>query len=125
MLCLLFSGAPDPPQDVKLVPFQVPNAKTVSVNVSWTPGYNGGFRQEFLILYRKTRTDGDFTEESVGNPPSNIHTVQKLSPNTDYEFKVEATNERGKGPSSTLAQVQTKGNENFYLNSLSLVARYI
>ena len=92
------------------------------MNVSWTPGYNGGFRQEFLILYRKTRTGGDFTEESVGNPPSSMHTVRKLSPNTDYEFKLEANNERGKGPSSTLAQVQTKGNEKMPLNSLSLAA---
>ena len=104
------TGAPDAPQDVKLVPLKVLGAKTVSVNVSWTPGYNGGFPQGFSILYRKKESGGDFTEESIGNPSNNMHTVQNLSPNTEYVFTLHATNERGKGAESPLAQVMTKGN---------------
>ena len=104
------TGAPDAPEDVRLVPFQVPGAKTVGVNVSWTPGYNGGFPQRFSILYRKKESGGDFNEEFVGYPPNSMHTVQNLRPNTEYDFKLHATNERGKGAASPLAQVMTKGN---------------
>ncbi|XP_067026451.1 uncharacterized protein [Acropora muricata] len=99
-------GPPDPPQDVKLVSFPVPEAITVSVNVSWTPGYDGGFPQEFFIHY-KGKGAADFTEESVGNPPNYMHTVQQLRPQTGYEFKVLATNERGKSPASSVTQVMT------------------
>lgn len=99
-------GAPDAPQDVKLVSFQVPDAKTVSVNVSWTPGYDGGFRQEFSIHYKR-KGAGDFTEESVGNPLNNMHTVQQLRPETEYQFMVLAANERGKSETSALTLVRT------------------
>ncbi|XP_015771107.1 PREDICTED: hemicentin-2-like isoform X8 [Acropora digitifera] len=99
-------GPPDPPQDVKLVSFPVPEAITVSVNVSWTPGYDGGFPQEFYIHYKR-KGAADFTEESVGNPPNYMHTVQLLRPQTDYEFKVLATNERGKSQASPVTQVMT------------------
>ena len=95
--------------DVKLVPFQVPKAQTVSVNVSWTPGYNGGFDQEFSIHYRKKGSSGDFTEESIGHPANNMHTVHNLSPNTEYEFTMQASNQRGKSESSAEVQVTTPG----------------
>ena len=93
---------------MKLVSFPVPEAKTVSVNVSWTPGYDGGFRQEFSIHYRR-KGAAVFTEQSVGNPPNDMHTVQQLRPQTDYEFKVLATNERGKSQASPVTQVMTIG----------------
>ena len=104
-----FTGAPDPPVDVKLVPFQVPDAQTVSVNVSWTPGYSGGFDQEFSIHYRKKESGGDFIEESIGHPANNMHTVHNLSPNTEYEFMMQASNQRGKSEASAEAQVTTPG----------------
>jgi len=106
---LFFAGPPDPPIDVKLVGVTVPNAKTVSVKVSWTPGYSGGFPQQFSIHYRKKGSNGDFIEERVGNPDNNMDTVKGLSPNTDYEFLVQATNERGKSQASAKAQVTTPG----------------
>jgi len=102
-------GPPDPPINVKLVGVTVPNAKTVSVKVSWTPGYSGGFPQQFSVHYRKKGSNGDFIEERVGNPDNNMDTVKGLSPNTDYEFLVQATNERGKSQASAKAQVTTPG----------------
>ncbi|XP_068687446.1 uncharacterized protein [Montipora foliosa] len=101
-------GAPDTPQDVELVSVQFPDAKTVSVNVSWMPGYNGGFRQEFSIHYKR-KSVGDFTEEYVGNPHSSMYTVRQLRPETEYQFMVQATNERGKSAVSPLTQVMTIG----------------
>ena len=94
---------------MKLVSFQVPDAQTVSVDVSWTPGYSGGFDQEFSIHYRK-KGGGDFTEESIGHPANNMHTVHKLSPNTEYEFTMQASNRRGKSEASVVVQVMTPGN---------------
>ena len=93
---------------MKLVSFPVPEAITVSVNVSWTPGYDGGFPQEFSIHYKR-KGAADFTEQSVGNPPNYMHTVQQLGPQTAYEFKVLANNERGKSQASPVTQVMTIG----------------
>ena len=105
---MLSTGAPDTPQDVELVSVQFPDAKTVSVNVSWMPGYNGGFRQEFSIHYKR-KSVGDFTEEYVGNPHNSMYTVRQLRPETEYQFMVQATNERGKSAVSPLTQVMTIG----------------
>ncbi|XP_073256452.1 uncharacterized protein [Porites lutea] len=100
-------GPPDPPQDVKVVSFTVPDSETVSVNVSWTPGYSGGYDQQFSIHYRKKGSGSDFTEEFIGPSPNNMHTVQQLSPNTEYEFMMQASNQRGNSPTSPSAQVTT------------------
>ncbi|XP_073256074.1 protein turtle homolog B-like [Porites lutea] len=100
-------GPPDPPQDVKVVPIIVPDSQTVSVNVSWNPSYSGGYDQQFSIHYRKKGSGSDFTEVVIGLLPENMHTVQKLSPNTEYEFMMQASNRRGNSPASPLAQVTT------------------
>ena len=99
----------------------MPNAKTVSVNVSWTPGYSGGFPQEFLIHYRKKGINEDFIEEYVGNPENDMHTVKGLSPNTEYEFMLQATNERGKSQTSARAQVMTPGKPTCIFANLSFM----
>ena len=94
-----------------MVPFTVPRSQTVSVNVSWNPGYNGGYDQQFSIHYRKKGSGSDFTDEFIGLSPNNMHTVQQLSPNTTYEFMMQASNQRGNSPTSLLAQVTTSGNK--------------
>ena len=94
-----------------MVPFTVPRSQTVSVNVSWTPGYSGGYDQQFSIHYRKKGSGSDFTEEFIGLPLKNMHTVQQLSPNTTYEFMMQASNQRGNSQTSPLAQVTTSGNK--------------
>ena len=106
---VFFVGTPDPPTDVKLEGFQVPGARTVSVKVSWTAGYSGGFPQSFSIHYRKKGSNGDFIGEYVGTPRNYTHTVKGLSPNTEYEFMLQAANERGKSQPSKMAQVTTPG----------------
>lgn len=110
-LDIYISGPPDAPQDVKVVPFQVPQSKTVSVNVSWTSGYSGGYVQGFSIHYRNKRSGTDFTEKFIGRPPTNIYTVQKLRPTTQYEFMMQAYNQRGNSATSPMAQVTTTGNK--------------
>ena len=41
--------------------------------------------------------------------------MTEYMPYTEYVFKLHATNERGKGAESPLAQVMTKGNNYFLL----------
>ena len=94
-----------------MVSFKVPRSQTVSVNVSWTPGYSGGYDQQFSIHYRKKGSGSDFTEEFIGLPPNNMHTVQQLSPKTEYEFMMQASNQLGNSPTSPLAKVTTSGNK--------------
>lgn len=84
-------------------------AKTVSINVSWTPGYSGGYDQVFTIHYRVKRSGTNFVEQSVGHPDNNMHTVQGLLPNTEYEFTVQSSNQAGKSQASTSKQVTTPG----------------
>lgn len=92
---------------MKLVAFKVDGAKTVSVNVSWTPGYSGGYAQFFTIRYREKGSGANFVEQSVGRPDNNVHTIQGLLPETEYEFIVQASNEAGEGEASTSKQVKT------------------
>ena len=108
-----------------MVPFAVPRSQTVSVNVSWTPGYSGGYDQQFSIHYRKKGSGSDFTDEFIGLSPNNMHTVQQLSPNTTYEFMMQASNQRGNSPTSPLAQVTTPGNKEitFLLSIRTVIER--
>ena len=110
--CVIFlTGAPDAPTDMKLVAFRVDGAKTVSVNISWTPGYSGGYDQVFTVHYRVKGSDADLVEESVGNPDNNMCTIQGLYPKTQYEFTIQASNQAGKSQASALTQVTTPGNK--------------
>ena len=108
-----------------MVPFTVPRSQTVSVNVSWTPGYNGGYDQQFSIHYRKKGSGSDFTEVVIGLPPNDMHTVQQLSPNTTYEFMMQASNQLGNSGTSPLAQVTTTGNKEitFLLSIRTVIER--
>ena len=108
-----------------MVSFTVPGSETVSVNVSWTRGYSGGYDQQFSIHYRKKGSGSDFTEVVIGLPPNNMHTVQQLSPNTEYEFMMQASNQRGNSPTSPLAQVTTPGNKEitFLLSIRTVIKR--
>ena len=94
---------------MKLAAFQVEGAKTVCVNVSWTPGYSGGYDQVFTVLYRVKGSGADLVEQFVGHPDDNICTIQKLFPKTEYQFTVQSANQVGKSQASVLAQVSTPG----------------
>ena len=106
---------------MKVEAFKVANAKTVSVNVSWTPGYSGGYDQQFTIHYREKGSGANFVEQSVGHPDNNMFTVQGLLPLTEYEFTVQASNQAGKGDASTLKQVKTPGTVNLHFTEHSLI----
>lgn len=114
----MLTGAPDAPTEVKLVAFKVDGANTVCVNVSWTPGYSGGYHQLFTVLYRVKRSGADLVEQFVGHPDNDSCTIHGLFPKTEYEFTVQSANQAGKSQASVLAQVSTPGSNDLQVLSL-------
>lgn len=100
--------------------FKVDGAKTVCVNVSWTPGYSGGYHQLFTVLYRVKRSGADLVEQFVGHPDNDSCTIHGLFPKTEYEFTVQSANQAGKSQASVLAQVSTPGSNDLQVLSLSI-----
>ena len=87
---------------------KVEGAKTVNVRVRWTPGYNGGYDQEFTVHYR-VKGSGAYFVKSVEHLFGKMRTIQGLLPKTEYEFTVQASNQAGKGAPSAWKQVKTIG----------------
>ncbi|XP_030633706.1 protein turtle homolog B [Chanos chanos] len=87
------------------------SATTTSANVSWEPGYDGGFEQTFSVWYGpvKKKTDlGPHDWLSLPVPGSQTWLlVQGLEPKTAYQFSVLAQNKLGTGPFSEVVTVNT------------------
>uniref|UniRef100_A0A8C1JIS6 Immunoglobulin superfamily, member 9Bb n=1 Tax=Cyprinus carpio TaxID=7962 RepID=A0A8C1JIS6_CYPCA len=80
------------------------SVSTTSANVSWEPGYDGGFEQTFSVWYghvvkREQLGPHDWLSMAV---PGGQHwlLVQGLEPETAYQFSVLAQNKLGTGPFS-------------------------
>ncbi|XP_062873148.1 protein turtle homolog B isoform X2 [Trichomycterus rosablanca] len=86
-------------------------ASTASANVSWEPGYDGGFQQTFSVWYGpvKKKTDlGPHDWLSMPVPGSQTWlVVQGLETRTAYQFSVLAQNKLGTGPFSEVVTVNT------------------
>jgi len=119
--------------------------KAWSAKVSWTPGYDGGFEQSFVVSFRQVerspdRTAGHQQTETLvrGSPAKtsepidvNWHsanvqpsdatsfTVQNLSQDSTYEFYVRAKNIIGEGPRSQVIQASTKRAANGLVTPIS------
>ncbi|TRY87691.1 hypothetical protein DNTS_021037 [Danionella cerebrum] len=79
---------------------------TSSTNVSWEPGYDGGFEQTFSVWYGPVKVKNDVgTHDWLSMPVPGSQTwlvVQGLEPKTAYQFSVLAQNKLGTGyPIST------------------------
>ncbi|XP_016100877.1 protein turtle homolog B-like [Sinocyclocheilus grahami] len=89
------------------------SVSTTSANVSWEPGYDGGFEQTFSVWYghvmkREQLGPHDWLSMPV---PSGQHwlLVQGLVSETAYQFSVLAQNKLGMGPFSEVVTVNTLG----------------
>lgn len=78
-------------------------------NVSWEPGFDGGFTQTFTIWLKCTCSAGDQQEwQSVPGPSSGTSLlVDGLLPSTEYQFSVLAQNKLGSGPFSEISSART------------------
>uniref|UniRef100_A0A7N6AXV4 Immunoglobulin superfamily, member 9b n=1 Tax=Anabas testudineus TaxID=64144 RepID=A0A7N6AXV4_ANATE len=76
-------------------------------NVSWVPGFDGGFTQKFTVWLASR---GKHEWASLPVPTSkNYLLVTGLLAGTDYQFSVLPQNKLGSGPFSEIVSVQTQG----------------
>ncbi|XP_063172729.1 protein turtle homolog A [Candoia aspera] len=93
-----------------------------AVNVTWEPGFDGGYFQRFSIWYtpilrRLNRPHHDWTSLPVPVGASHI-LVENLQPDTSYQFSVLAQNKLGSGPFSEIISTVPLG---FPTQTVSLV----
>ncbi|XP_036380045.1 protein turtle homolog B isoform X3 [Megalops cyprinoides] len=102
---LVIGTSPHAPTNVHV------SASTTSANVSWEPGYDGGYEQTFSVWYGhvvKRAQLGPHDWLSMPVPSSqNWMLVQGLEPETAYQFSVLAQNKLGTGPFSEVVTVNT------------------
>ncbi|XP_056587685.1 protein turtle homolog B isoform X2 [Triplophysa dalaica] len=98
---LVIGTSPHAPTNVRVT------ASATSANVSWVPGYDGGFEQTFSVWVKREQLgphDWLSTTVPSGQP---WLTVQGLEPETAYQFSVLAQNKLGTGPFSEVVTVNT------------------
>ncbi|XP_031433467.1 uncharacterized protein igsf9a isoform X2 [Clupea harengus] len=94
------------------VPLLSVSAALTSANVSWEPGFDGGYTQKFTIWLKRVASEADGEKQewaSVPVPPSAGTTllVTGLLPSTDYQFSVLPQNKMGTGPFSDITSART------------------
>ncbi|XP_042270838.1 protein turtle homolog B isoform X4 [Thunnus albacares] len=104
---LVIGTSPHAPGNIHVLP------STTSANVSWEPGYDGGFEQTFSVWYGPVSKRIDFGPHDWHSMPvSGAQTwlvVPGLEPGTEYQFSVLAQNKLGTGPFSEVVTVNTAG----------------
>ncbi|MEQ2298224.1 Protein turtle B [Ameca splendens] len=104
---LVIGTSPHAPGSIHVLP------STTSANVSWEPGYDGGFEQTFSVWYGPVSKRTDFGPHDWHSMPvSGAQTwlvVPGLEPGTEYQFSVLAQNKLGTGPFSEVVMVTTTG----------------
>ncbi|XP_070806770.1 protein turtle homolog A [Pituophis catenifer annectens] len=84
-----------------------------AVNVTWDPGFDGGYFQRFSIWYTPilrclNRPHHDWASLPVPVGASHI-LVENLRPDTSYQFSVLAQNKLGSGPFSEIISIAPLG----------------
>ncbi|XP_060751458.1 protein turtle homolog A [Tachysurus vachellii] len=78
-------------------------------NVSWVPGFDGGFTQTFTVWLKCVCEDEEQQDwHSAPGPSSSTSVlVSDLLPSTEYQFSVMAHNKLGSGPFSNITTART------------------
>ncbi|XP_028830733.1 protein turtle homolog A isoform X2 [Denticeps clupeoides] len=80
-------------------------------NVSWEPGFDGGYTQKFTVWLKQLPSDGSGEKRewvSVSVPSSTTSLlVTGLLPGTEYQFSVLPHNKVGTGPFSEITTART------------------
>lgn len=75
-----------------------------SVTLTWESG-NSEPVSYYLVQYRSKNSDKDFQE--IDGVASTRYSIGGLSPFTEYEFRVLASNSIGRGPPSSMVEIRT------------------
>ena len=96
------TSRPDPPSYLKIL-----NVTYRDVNLTWTPGFDGGFNQTFRIRYRRV---GGESFQYVDVAPQGVTTfeLQDLKVDTKYSISIMAFNSIGASSYTTPIIVSTR-----------------
>ncbi|XP_076457825.1 nephrin-like isoform X2 [Babylonia areolata] len=78
-----------------------------SIHLQWTPGFNGGFPQEFQVTVQEIGSKNSYNVPAAPVSSSDYN-ITRLKPATRYEFSVFGTNELGTGQRSITITSQTR-----------------
>ncbi|XP_039620095.1 protein turtle homolog B isoform X2 [Polypterus senegalus] len=98
---LVIGTSPHAPINVRVL------ASTNSANITWEPGYDGGFEQTFSVWVKRAQFG---PHDWLSLPVASSLTwllVEGLEPETAYQFSVLAQNKLGTGPFSEVVTVNT------------------
>ena len=101
-ILLNVTSRPDPPSYLKIL-----NVTYNSVNLTWTPGFNGGFNQTFKIRYKREGAD-NFQYVDVSPQGTDTFEVQDLKVDTKYSISIMAFNSIGASAYTAPIIVSTK-----------------
>ncbi|XP_050542439.1 protein turtle-like isoform X2 [Daktulosphaira vitifoliae] len=84
------------------------NASETSVTLQWLPGYSGGpdYKQDYTIWYREAGMT-EWSTIPVTPSGSTQVTINRLTPDTTYEFQVVGKNALGDGMLSKVISIRT------------------
>ena len=103
---------PDPPVDLHSI-----GVTYEAVNLSWQPGFDGGFTQSYRLRIMKTGNQHYFYVE-VKPPEATTYEVVDLQPSTEYTFHIMAYNTKGESNyTSTPVKATTASKFFFYRNN--------
>jgi hypothetical protein len=83
------TSGPDPPSYPRIL-----NVTYNSVNLTWTPGFNGGFDETFKIRYRRDGAE-NFQYVDVAPKGTSTYEIEDLKVDTKYSISIMAFNAVG------------------------------
>ncbi len=96
------TSRPDPPSYLQIL-----NVTYNSVNLTWTPGFDGGYDQTFKIRYRREGAE-NYQYVDVHPKGTNLYEMQDLKVDTRYTISILAFNAIGTSDYTSEIVVGTK-----------------
>ncbi|GFO11860.1 protein turtle [Plakobranchus ocellatus] len=103
--------SPHAPFNVTVIP------QAFNVTVTWEPAHDGGTPQQYSLWFRRSN-QADWNVMKVYPPSATHNTLYQLMPDTEYEFKVVATNTLGNSSFSETVRQKTLGYDPNTVNAL-------
>ena len=119
-IMLKVRGPPETPTELS-----VTSTTSISVTLTWLPGFNGGYEDTTLSLrYRRQGSTSSWAvvDDLAGDLES--YTLSTLDRNTQYEFRLFSTNSHNGGSDSGTVKVtaQTTGKNMIYMKPFMTIS---
>ena len=111
---IFLKGKPEPVRNLKVI-----NASISSIPLRWSPGYDGGETQSFLIDYRQL-PDGNYNDAVTVPSSVTKYTIKNLLEDTRYEIRVRSKNVNGINEQTVPGMTLCEYISLFLINSIQL-----